>query len=155
MHDQTLPGAEAARVVYQMQAWRASNACTCGLTRGYDRHAHKPACPYPAATRSWVPMEDGPAAAHWKPKRDARAAVAQAARWTGAIHGVGIPAMQVVELHTGRVIWRDSYQYPAAGDPIVPDWQPEVYAAGRAEHAADHGIDEPGTGPIAIQGTLF
>jgi hypothetical protein len=99
-------------------------------------------------------MENGAAAAHWRPKRDPRAAVSQAAMWTGAIHGVGIPAMQVVEVPTGRVIWRDSHQYPAAGDPVAPEWQHEVYLAARAEYAADHGVDLPDTVP-AVQGVLF
>jgi hypothetical protein len=83
--------------------------------------------------RSWVPMEDGAAAARWKPRRDPRAAVALAAGWTGAYYlGGGIPAMQVVELPTGTVIWRDSARYPDAGEPIEPAWQHEVYAAERA-----------------------
>jgi hypothetical protein len=100
-------------------------------------------------------MEDGAARTRWMPKRDARAAVDQAASWAGAIYGLGIPAMQVVEMPSGRVIWRDSHQYPAAGAPVVPVWQDEVYATARAACTADQPVDR-GTSDIGMtQGVLF
>lgn len=138
---------ETVATTYQMQAWRASERCTCGMSHNTAANGHLPACRYPAATHSWEPMENGAAAAHWKPKLTARAAVEHASTWAGGAGGVGIPAMQVVELPSGRVIWRDSHRYPAAGDPVAPAWQAEVYAAAKAESDAERyapSTPEPG-----------
>ena len=66
-------------------------------------------------TRGWEPMENGAGGSHWKPKKTLHAAARHCAEWTGFI---GIPAMQVIDLHTGEVVWRDSRQYPDAGEPI-------------------------------------
>jgi len=119
--------------LYQTQSWDASAACTCGTQPPGAGHRRR--CPYPAATRSWVPMENGAAPARWRPVSDPRAAVARAAAWSGAVYGLGIPAMQVVELGAGRVIWRSSERYPAAGEPVAPPWQNAVYAEIRRGHA--------------------
>ncbi|GAA0609786.1 hypothetical protein HPO96_29300 [Kribbella sandramycini] len=150
----TLDVENPAATGYQMQSWTCAAPCTCGVGRTADPEPHKSGCPYPSADRAWTPMESGAAARHWRPKNTGREAVEQAAMWTGAIHGVGIPAMQVVELATGRVVWRDSHRYPDAGDPIAPAWQHEAYAAARAEYAADHGLEAPNE-PVTIQDTLF
>ncbi len=153
MSHQALPGLEPAAVVYQMQSWDHADRCICGISS--IRNGHKPHCPYPTTTHYWSPMENGAARSRWMPKPDARAAVHQAARWAGAIHGLGIPAMQVVELPTGRVIWRDSHQYPAAGAPIAPEWQTEVYAGARAAYDADCRAEEATGHPEPVQGRLF
>ncbi|AIY17757.1 hypothetical protein GUY44_06995 [Pimelobacter simplex] len=125
------------RATYQMQSWSHADACTCPIARD----GHLPGCPYPTTRHYWEPMENGAAKARWKPKRDARAAVMQAARWAGAVVGLGIPAMQVVELPSGRVIWRDSARYPAAGAPVAPPWQAEAYDAARVEQRVEDGED--------------
>lgn len=151
---------ETADVKYQMQSWSHADACICGFSRNTEECGHVDGCPYPTTTHSWVPMENGAGSARWKPKTDARAAVQQAATWAGGCGGVGIPAMQVVEIPSGRVIWRDSHRYPAAGAPIAPEWQAEVYAAANAEYderlqkheAAQQSADPE---PADYQETLF
>lgn len=122
---------DVAKDSFQMQSWDSSAHCTCDIPRPGD--GHRPKCPYPTATYSWVPMENGPASSHWKPKRTAEAAVRHAAAWSGANYGIGIPAMQVVDLATGEVVWRSSEHYPDAGDPIAPPWQAAVYAAANGD----------------------
>lgn len=139
---------------YQMQSWNHEHDCIC-LGRTTDNRGHKDGCPYPATTHSWVPMEDGAAAAHWRPKRDVRAAVTQAATWAGAVWGLGIPAMQVVEVPSGTVVWRDSVRYPDAGEPVAPAWQDEVYAAAKAEHAREASEPAPAPAPATTQESLF
>lgn len=120
---------------FQIQAWRADQVCTCRELQA-DRASHEPRCAYPNATHSWVPMEDGAAAARWKPKSSAVEAVKLAAAWSGAVYGISIPAMQVLDLTTGDVIWRASALQPDAGDSIAPYWQPRLYAQVRDELAA-------------------
>lgn len=127
-----LPGIEAPR--FHMQAWNNTEVCTCG------KHPnHEPGCKYPTGHNEWQGMEHGAARQRWAPKTNARDAVRQACRWAGAVHGVGIPVMQVVEMPSGTVIWRDGHFgfYPDAGGPVTPDWQAEVYAQAVAEYEAD------------------
>ena len=123
--------------LYQMQSWDAADPCTCRTKSGGIRTdgGHDKKCKYPGTTHSWVPMENGVAPVRWRPVHEPREAVEHAAAWSGAVNGFGIPAMQVVELGTGRVIWRSSEQYEDAGEPIAPPWQEEVYAKVRAEWA--------------------
>src|SRR5262245_43407222 len=64
----------------------------------------------------WVPMEHGAAPAVWRPRPTAVDAAAKCLAWTG---GLGIPAMQVVDMTTGAVVWRIVSEFdPAAGEPI-------------------------------------
>lgn len=64
----------------------------------------------------WVLMEDGAAPAVWRPRPTAVDAAAKCLTWTG---GIGIPAMQVVDMETGDVVWRIVSEYdPDAGEPI-------------------------------------
>lgn len=119
--------------MFQMQSWQASAACTCDPPG--PRVGHQPRCPYPAATRSWVPMEDGAAKARWKPKKSPLDAVYQCMRWTGL---TGIPAMQVVDLDTGEVLWRDSSGYPNdAEPPVTPEWAVKLAAQVRREQEVE------------------
>jgi hypothetical protein len=64
---------------------------------------------------TWSAMEKGAAGSVWRPRATAELAIKKCVEWTGKI---GIPAMQVVDLETGEVVWRDSRQYPQAGPPI-------------------------------------
>lgn len=86
---------------------------------------------------TWKPMEDGPGRAVWKPRATAADAVLKCLTWTGLLC---IPAMRVVDLTTGSVVWQDRYHAglipddeDAALDRIVPAWAEPVYAAARAE----------------------
>jgi hypothetical protein len=64
----------------------------------------------------WEAMEDGAAPHVWRPRPTAVDAVSKCLSWTGF---VGIPAMQVVDLATGVVVWRLGSEYdPDAGDPV-------------------------------------
>lgn len=63
----------------------------------------------------WEPMDVGPAGRAWRSRPTAEEAVAHCIAWTG---GTGIPAMQVVHEATGRVVWRDSLEYPDAGPSV-------------------------------------
>ncbi|WGX98757.1 hypothetical protein [Nocardioides sp. L-11A] len=141
-------------VAYQMQSWSHADACIC-WNRVTDRDGHLPKCPYPSTSHYWEPMENGAAKARWKPKKDARAAVKQAARWAGAVWGVGIPAMQVVELPSGLVIWRDSARCPAAGEPVAPSWQDEAYAEARVDQRAEDGAPTTAEDVVEQQAVLF
>lgn len=75
--------------------------------------------------RVWEPMENGAAAHVWRPRATAVDAVAKCLAWTGFI---AIPAMQVVDLETGTVVWRDNtLHYPEAGERIdLPDAEDHV-----------------------------
>lgn len=86
--------------------------------------------------RAWTPMEDGPAANVWRPRATAIEAAVKCVAWAGF---VGIPAMQVVDLATGVVVWRDSAYYPDAGEPIAPHWDTLVRHQAAAVLAAEHG----------------
>jgi hypothetical protein len=97
--------------MFQMQAWVSAE---CG----------------------WRAMEDGKAGHVWRPRATAVDAAAKCLAWTGFL---GIPAMQVVNLATGDVVWRLSDHYPDAGPPIaLPDAdEQQAHAAARAVLARD------------------
>lgn len=65
----------------------------------------------------WKPMEQGSGGSHWRPRSTLTEAAVKCWEWTG---GIGIPAMQVVDLDTGEVLWRDSREYESGGEPIGP-----------------------------------
>lgn len=79
---------------------------------------------------AWTPMEDGPARSRWLPKPTAIEAARQCIEWTGLI---SIPAMQVMDVTTGEVVWRDSRHYPDAGPSIFPEWDHAVREEARRE----------------------
>lgn len=81
-----------------------------------------------SGTRAWKPMQDGPAASVWRPRPTALEAAQKCLEWTGLVE---IPAMQVVDLATGTVVWRGSAYFPDAGPPITPEWDPLVRAQAR------------------------
>ncbi len=82
-----------------------------------------------AGNRAWKPMEDGPAKTVWLPRATALEAAAKCLEWTGLVE---IPAMQVVDLGTGNVVWRGSARYPDAGAPVTPEWDALVRSQARA-----------------------
>lgn len=90
--------------------------------------------------RAWVPMEDGAGASAWRPRRTAMEAAVKCLAWTGL---VSIPAMQVVDLDTGAVVWRSSDRYPDSGAPILPVWHVHAENAAQAELKADEAPAEP------------
>lgn len=51
--------------------------------------------------------------------------------WTGALL---IPAMRVIDLDTGIVLWQDTERFPDAGKRIVPDWTAVLYKQVRDEN---------------------
>lgn len=75
-------------------------------------------------TRTWRPMEQGAAPKIWAPRRTREEAVHKCIEWTGALL---IPAMRVIDLDTGAVVWQDTTRYPDAGERIVPDWTAVLY----------------------------
>ncbi|MGF3055633.1 hypothetical protein [Microbacterium sp. YY-01] len=79
----------------------------------------------------WTAMDEGPAKSVWKPRRTREEAVHKCIEWTGAIL---IPAMRVIDLDTGTVIWQDTSRYPEGGERIVPDWAAVLYEQVRAEN---------------------
>ena len=93
----------------------------------------------------WTPMEDGPAKAVWKPRAKAHEAVRKCIEWTG---GVCIPAMRVVDLSDGSVVWQDRWEgadHELAR--IIPDWAPSIYRQVQAEQyearaVLDRAVDE-------------
>jgi hypothetical protein len=73
-------------------------------------------------------MDKGPARKVWLPRASAIDAVMKCMRWTGLLY---IPEMQVLDLDTGAVVWRD--RWPGDDDPfpgprVLPEW------VGSAEH---------------------
>lgn len=104
--------------MFRMEAWEPDKPCTCDIDKVHDG-IHQPRCPYPSATYRWEPMEYGAAKSVWRPRKTAQEAVYKCMQWTGLI---AIPAMQVTDLDTGEVLWRDSSAYPAAGPVIEPEW---------------------------------
>lgn len=84
--------------------------------------------------------------AQWKPKANALDAAVRCLVWTGLI---GIPAMQVVDVETGLIVWRDSSMYPDAGPSVVPEWDAMVRAEARAE------LNAPARTERREQPTLF
>ncbi|WP_067198878.1 hypothetical protein [Microbacterium sp. XT11] len=94
----------------------------------------------------WTPMENGNASKHWAPKKSRYEAVHMCIAWTG---GVCIPAMRVVDLSTGKVIWQDRWDGGNAADldQIIPEWARAIYGQVRAEQresqaVLDHAVDE-------------
>lgn len=93
----------------------------------------------------WSPMEDGPAKSVWKPRSSAIEAAVKCLTWTGLIC---IPAMRVVDLESGDVVWSDTSQYPEAGASLAPDWDAGARSAALAElvggdTVADYDDPEP------------
>lgn len=97
---------------------------------------------HPEAWR-WQPMDEGVAPKVWAPRATAREAAKKCWAWT-----LGIPAMQVVDLHTGTVVWRScelehrlQHEDPDPawdpGPPITPEWDAEMREEVRAEYAAE------------------
>jgi hypothetical protein len=79
-------------------------------TRRFQMQSHR------STSGVWEAMENGAAAHVWRPRPTAVDAVSKCLSWTGF---VGIPAMQVVDLATGVVVWRLGSEYdPDAGDPV-------------------------------------
>lgn len=127
--------------MFQMQEWKPLDYCTCGFDWNTSKRGHKPKCPYPTTTRRWVPMEEGAAAAAWRPRPTAQDAVHKCLRWTGL---VCIPSMQVVDLDTGHVAWRGigPYEDGDAGPVVTPPWFGRIEEQVRAEQRADCQRDE-------------
>jgi hypothetical protein len=73
----------------------------------------------------WTPMEDGAASKHWAPAKTAYEAIRHCIAWTG---GVSIPAMRVIDLATGHVVWQDRWDGSTGDlDRIVPSWVESIY----------------------------
>lgn len=90
-----------------------------------------------SAEGEWVPMEDGVAGKVWRPRKTREDAVHKCIEWTGLLC---IPAMRVVDLATGEVVWQDRWDRAddeeAALERIVPDWAERIYDQVRAEFRA-------------------
>jgi hypothetical protein len=69
-----------------------------------------------SSTGEWIPMENGTGGHVWRPRATAVDAAAKCLAWTGFI---GIPAMQVIDMGTGEVVWRFTDRYPQAGESIT------------------------------------
>lgn len=67
--------------------------------------------------RLWRPMEEGAAGHVWKPRATLLDAVRRCLEWTG---GLCIPAMQVVDVETGLVWWRDYWTDAAYATDVMP-----------------------------------
>lgn len=82
----------------------------------------------------WTPMEAGVAPKVWRPRPTREDAVHKCLEWTGL---VCIPAMRVVDLADGSVLWQD--RWDGGGDAhlerIVPGWAVPLYDAARTELA--------------------
>lgn len=108
---------------YAMQSWE-------GPKEGCDHEDEEPGCPSCEGDH-WESMHEDsrPAIAkHWAPTATALAAAIHCYAWTGGI----APAMQVVDLSTGKVVWRSSEGYPAAGPSIPLEEEQLVLAGARA-----------------------
>jgi hypothetical protein len=80
--------------------------------------------------RGWTAMEAGVAPTVWQPRATREEAVHKCLEWTGL---TCIPAMRVVDLSTGTVLWQDTSWYPDAGESIIPDWARLIYAQVKTE----------------------
>lgn len=107
----------------------------------------------------WEPMEEGAAPAVWRPRATAAEAIAKCLAWTG-FHC--IPSMQVVDITSGRVVWRGlmepfhhdgewHFVAPEAGQPI--DSEDERLARRIAQTMLSR--PEPATSPQFDQAALF
>lgn len=86
-----------------------------------------------STAEGWEPMEEGVAPKVWQPRSTAEEAVHKCLEWTGTIC---IPAMRVVDLSSGDVVWQDTSRYPKAGESVMPSWAPAMYDRVRAEQRA-------------------
>jgi hypothetical protein len=85
---------------------------------------------------AWMPMGGrGP----WRNRDSPVDAAAKCLSWTGLI---GIPAMQVVDVQAGAVVWRISDRYPEAGPTVVLPLDDEILAWERATEALGLAADE-------------
>lgn len=82
----------------------------------------------------WTPMESGFAPRVWTPRPNAEAAVYKCLMWTGL---TCIPAMRVVDLATGEIVWQDSYSLKHA-KRVIPAWAEPIYEQVRAELRETH-----------------
>lgn len=99
-----------------------------------------------SCTGEWIPIDTGAAGHMWRPRATAVDAAAKCLTWTGL---VGLPAMQVIDMETGEVVWRFSDQYPQAGESITLPAADEQLAwkrarTGIAEHNPRPSIDAGG-----------
>jgi hypothetical protein len=79
----------------------------------------------------------------WKPRPTLEDAAVKCLTWTGLI---GIPAMQVIDMSTGEVVWRYSDEYPDAGESIPLPNEEAVRERVRADLRADR--DQPAQSPV-------
>lgn len=94
-----------------------------------------------SSTGEWIPMENGTGGHVWRPRATAVDAAAKCLAWTGFI---GMPAMQVIDLDTGEVVWRLSDRYPQAGESIRLPAADEPLARERARTVlAEHDPGPP------------
>lgn len=104
----------------------------------------------------WTPMEDGAGKSVWRPRASAMDAARKCLTWTGL---VGIPAMRVVDLADGAIVWADTAQYPESGPPVVPAWDAGLRESVRRELRESHGgvADDPDESPDGrmAEATLF
>lgn len=101
-----------------------------GVAAGFQMQSFR------SAEGRWVPMEDGAARRVWLPRKAAEDAIHKCLEWTGLIC---IPAMRVVDLASGDVVWQDRWSDGGDGhlDVIVPDWAAPIYDQVRAEFRAE------------------
>lgn len=91
----------------------------------------------------WDNMHEGAAAKVWRPRNTAVEAIAKCMAWTGFIY---IPAMQVVDLTTGDVVWRRASEYDVgAGAPI--EHEHEALARDAAKRILSGAPEEEATSP--------
>lgn len=82
----------------------------------------------------WTPMEAGVAPKVWRPRPTAADAVHKCLEWTGL---VCIPAMRVVDLSSGVVLWQDRWDQAEPDlERVLPDWAVPIYAQVKAEQRA-------------------
>lgn len=106
-----------------------------------------------SSTGEWIAMDNGTGGHVWRPRATAVDAAAKCLAWTGFI---GIPAMQVIDLQTGEVVWRLSDRYPQAGEPIPLPAAEERLARQRARTILDeHKPRPPDDGGPQLQLGLF
>ena len=92
---------------------------------------------YRSVAGVWEPMEDGAGRKVWLPRKTREEAVHKCLEWTGLLC---IPAMRVVDLATGDVIWQDRWEKDDDDrglERIVPDWAEPIYDQVRAEYRAE------------------
>ena len=105
---------------FQIQHWSHEHNCTCEINAARSLGWHGPKCPYPGR-RWWEPMENGAAASVWVPRSTPQEAAVKCLMWTGLTK---IPAMRVVDLASGDVVWQPPAEWsPEIPDPVVlPSW---------------------------------